>query len=273
MKKHLTTIALVLILVVGLAIMLYPTVSDMLSSKRQAGVMTTYSHAVTAKRDYTDEWDAARSFNQSLAEKANRFRLNDEEQQAYERCLNVGGRGVIGTISIPRIDVSLPIYHGTSDSVLQAGIGHIEGTSLPTGEQGTHCALSGHRGLPSATLFTNLDRVAVGDTFQLTVLDRRQLYQVDQILVVLPEEMDALAIDPQETYCTLVTCTPYGINSHRLLVRGRLVAPDDRVLVTDVRQLDAFWVTIVTAIPLVLLALVWIACFLRYRRNSTRKER
>lgn len=274
MKKHLSTIALVLVLLFGVAIMLYPVVSDYINAQSHAKVITLYTAAVTDAKDYSTEWEAARAFNEKLRSKGNRFSLSESEKATYNELLNVNGVGIIGYIKIPKIDVSLPMYHGTSDAVLQVGVGHIEGTSLPTGDIGTHSAFSGHRGLPSATLFTNLDRLEIGDTFTLNVLDKTLVYEVDQILVVLPNEMDALAIDPEQEYCTLITCTPYGINSHRMLVRGHRVTVNDVILVSDIQPIDSTLVTTVVAVPLLVLWLIWLAAFVGGKHGKTkRKER
>ena len=220
-----STIGLVLVLVVGFSLLLYPTVSDWWNSMHQSRAVASYTQKVSEldKTDYQNVWQAARDYNQTLTQKPNRFFMPDEERAVYDELLNVAGNGVMGTIEIKKLNVNLPVYHGTNEAVLQVAIGHVEGSSLPTGDVGTHCVLSGHRGLPSAKLFTELDKMQVGDTFLLRVLDEVFTYEVDQILTVLPEEVEALAIDPLQDYCTLVTCTPYGINTHRMLVRGHRV--------------------------------------------------
>ena len=187
--------------------------------------------------------------------------LSEEEYAEYETMLNLTGSGIMGYIEIPKISCSLPIYHGTDEAVLQIAVGHIEGTSLPTGGAGTHTVLSGHRGLPSARLFTDLDQMEEDDLFVIRVMDRVMTYMVDQILIVLPEEMDGLAIDPGEDYCTLVTCTPYGINSHRLLVRGRRtdnVEMEQMIkVVSDATQVKPILVAPVLAAPMLLILLIW----------------
>ncbi len=220
-----STIGLVLVLVIGFSLLLYPTVSDWWNSMHQSRAVASYTQKVSQleKKDYQAYWRAARDYNQTLPLKNNRFYMPDEERAIYDELLNVAGNGVMGTIQIKKLGVNLPIYHGTSEGVLQVAIGHVEGSSLPTGDIGSHAVLSGHRGLPSAKLFTELDKMQLGDTFILNVLDETFTYQVDQILTVLPEEVEALALDPEQDLCTLVTCTPYGINTHRLLVRGHRV--------------------------------------------------
>lgn len=221
----LSTILLLSVFLLGLALLLYPTVSDYWNSFHASRAITRYTEKVAEldSERYAALWEAARAYNGSLAEKENRFVMSDEEREEYEGLLNVAGNGIMGTIEIPGIGCTLPVYHGTGEAALQAGAGHLEGSSLPVGGPGTHCVLSGHRGLPSARLFTDLDRVAVGDRFTLRVLDEALRYEVDQILTVEPSDVDALAIEAGKDYCTLVTCTPYGINSHRLLVRGHRV--------------------------------------------------
>ena len=262
MKKPLSTILLVGVFLLGLGILLYPSVSDYWNSMHQTRAIASYAETVSQldTAQYDEMWKAAQDYNRSLAQRETAFALTDEQKAAYESLLDVSGLGVMGYIEIPEIDCSLPIYHGTEESVLQVAVGHLEWSSLPVGGEGTHCVLSGHRGLPSAKLFTNLDKLAVGDTFLLRVLDEVLTYEVDQILIVEPEQVDALGIVPGEDYCTLVTCTPYGINTHRLLVRGHRVenTPEAaRMHVTaDATQFDPLLVAPVLAIPVLLLLLI-----------------
>lgn len=261
MRKHLSTIILILVFLVGLSLLLYPTVSDWWNSLHQSRAIAQYSEQVAALDNdrYEEFWQAARRYNDALLEKENRFVLTDEQREAYNALLNVSGNGVIGYIEIPSIGCSLPIYHGTSEAVLQVAVGHIEGSSLPTGGAGTHCVLSGHRGLPSAKLFTDLDKLAKGDTFILSVLDETLTYEVDQILIVEPRELDALEIDPDKDYCTLVTCTPYGVNSHRMLVRGHRVENEVEARIirvtADAIQIEPVVVAPLVAVPMLLLLL------------------
>jgi len=263
MRKHLSTIILVIVLIVGVMILLYPTVSDYWNSFHQSRAIASYLEQIENidPVDYEKEWARAEQYNRALTSRPNRFMLSEEEYAEYETMLNLTGSGIIGYIEIPKINCSLPIYHGTDEAVLQIAVGHIEGSSLPTGGAGTHTVLSGHRGLPSARLFTDLDQIEEDDLFVIRVLDRVMTYMVDQILIVLPEEMDGLAIDPREDYCTLVTCTPYGINSHRLLVRGKRT---DNVemeqiikVVSDATQVKPILVAPVLAAPMLLILLVW----------------
>lgn len=267
MKKHLSTIFLVLVLVAGLSLLLYPTVSDYWNSFHQTYAIQQYAEQVASMetKDYNDVWQAATDYNWDMKSRGNRFLLDDEERETYETMLNVAGNGVMGYVEIPKIECRLPIYHGTNEAVLQVAIGHIEGTSLPVGGLGTHCVVSGHRGLPSARLFTDLDQVTVGDTVLIHVLDETLTYLVDQILIVEPHDTTALAIDPACDYLTLVTCTPYGINSHRLLVRGHRIETEAgpvHVTVRDDAALVDEWVVMpFVAVPVVVVLLLYMLLF------------
>lgn len=226
MKKNrgnsMTTLFLVLMLFAGLSLLLYPTVSNYWNSLHQSRAIAAYVEQVTQIDNETFDQlrEQARAYNRTLVGKAYRYDMTRQEREEYLGLLNVSENGIIGYIEIPGIHCELPIYHGTDADALQIGVGHIEGSSLPVGGESTHCAISGHRGLPSAKLFSDLDKLTVGDRFILRVLDDTLTYEVDQIHTVLPGEMDELEIVEGEDYCTLVTCTPYGVNTHRLLVRG-----------------------------------------------------
>ena len=263
MRKHLSTIILVIVLILGVMILLYPTVSDYWNSFHQSRAIASYLEQIENidPVDYEKEWARAEQYNRELSGKPNRFMLSEEEYAEYETMLNLTGSGIMGYIEIPKISCSLPIYHGTDEAVLQIAVGHIEGSSLPIGEPGTHTVLSGHRGLPSAKLFTDLDQMEEGDLFVIRVLDRVMTYMVDQILIVLPEEMDGLAIDPKADLCTLVTCTPYGVNSHRLLVRGHRTENQEMEtiirVVSDATQIQPALVAPVLAAPMLLVLLLW----------------
>jgi sortase A len=224
-RSILTTLLLVLILLLGMAIIAYPTVSDWWNSFHQSRAIASYSEAVDSASEAEIQaiFDAAEAYNASLLEKDNPFAMTQENLDEYYSLLDVSGTGVMGYIQIPVIDVTLPIYHGTSEGVLQVAIGHLDWTALPIGGESTHAVLSGHRGLPSARLFTDLDKVIVGDYFTITSLNRTVTYEVDQIRIVEPQDVAELKTVPGEDYCTLVTCTPYGINTHRMLVRGRRI--------------------------------------------------
>lgn len=267
MKKHLSTIFLVLVLVAGLSLLLYPTVSDYWNSFHQTYAIQKYTEQVATMevKDYNDVWQAAADYNWEMKAQGNSFVLDDEERERYNALLNVAGNGVMGYVEIPKIDCRLPIYHGTNEAVLQVAIGHIEGTSLPVGGLGSHCVVSGHRGLPSARLFTDLDQIVVGDTVLIHVLDETLTYLVDQILIVEPYDMSALAIDPACDYLTLVTCTPYGINSHRLLVRGHRVeteaGPVHVTVRDDAAMVDELVVVPFVAVPVVIVLLLYMLLF------------
>lgn len=262
MKKHLTSFFLALVFLAGIALILYPTVSDYMNSLHQSRAISTYAESVEKMdtQQYKSTWADAQEYNRALKVRTNSFRLTDEEIIQYNRLLNVGGYGVMGYIEIPSIQVSLPIYHGTDESVLQTAIGHLEWTSLPVGGESSHCVLSGHRGLPSAKLFTNLDKLVVGDAFTLRVLDEVLTYEVDQILIVEPKDVDDLKIVEGQDYCTLVTCTPYGVNTHRLLVRGhRIENPEEAhavVVTADATQIKPILVAAMLAIPVLLLLII-----------------
>ena len=228
MRRKLSTILFVIVFLAGLSLLLYPTVSDYWNSFHQSRAIASYVDAV----DNTDEQKleemrlAAEAYNEKLLSKQDRYDMSDSDRAEYESLLDVSGTGVMGYVEIPSINVSLPIYHGTDNTILQIGVGHIEGTSLPVGGASTHCAVSGHRGLTSSKLFTDIDQMAEGDTFKLYVLGETLTYEVDQIRIVLPDELNDLKIEEGQDYCTLFTCTPYGVNSHRLLIRGHRIAND-----------------------------------------------
>ena len=274
MKKRLSTVILILVFLTGLSLLLYPTVSDYWNSFHQSRAIASYDSEVAAldNTDYETLWTAAQDYNRRLARQENPLAQSEEDLAEYEDLLNLDGTGAMGYIEIPELKVSLPIYHGVDEGVLQVAVGHIPGTSLPTGGEGTHCVLSGHRGLPSAKLFTNLDQLCEGDTFLLRVLDETLTYEVDQILIVEPHEVEPLAIDPGQDYCTLVTCTPYGINTHRLLVRGHRIenqAGASSVRVTaDAMQIEPAVVAPMVAAPILLLLMLWI--LLRKPRKEKR---
>lgn len=262
MRKHLSTVILVFLLLIGLSLLLYPTVSDYWNSFHQTRAIATYAENV-AKLDnnqYDQLWEDARAYNEALRFRSNPYYLSEEQKAQYESLLDASGLGVMGYIEIPEIDVSLPIYHGTEESVLQVAVGHLDWTSLPVGGESTHCVLSGHRGLPSAKLFTNLDKLQTGDIFMLRVLDNVLTYEVDQILIVEPQETGALRIEEGKDYCTLVTCTPYGINTHRLLVRGHRIDNLEEVktvrVTADAVQIEPMLVAPMVAIPILLVLLL-----------------
>ncbi len=266
MKKqkthHAATVFLVLILIVGLSLLLYPSVSNYWNSFHASQAISTYAEDVAnlSENQYDAIWTAAREYNQKLAEQGESFALSDEQRAAYEKQLDVSGLGIMGYIEIPEIKVSLPIYHGSDEAVLQVAVGHLEWSSLPVGGESSHCVLSGHRGLPSAKLFTNLDELQEGDIFMLRVLDEVLTYEVDQISIVEPSQVADLQIEEGKDLCTLVTCTPYGINTHRLLVRGHRIenvqASKAIRITSDALQIEPLLVAPIAAAPILLLLLV-----------------
>jgi len=271
-KGRLSNMILILVFVLGLALLLYPTVSDYWNSMHQSKAIVEYVGQVAEmdQDSYSQLWEAARRYNDSLPSKEDRYFLTPDERAEYDSLLNVTGTGIMGYIEIPSIHCSLPIYHSTDESVLQTAIGHVEGTSLPVGGKGSHCVLSGHRALPSAKLFTDLDQLIEGDTFTLDVLDEVLTYEVDRILIVEPHEMEALEIDPEQDYCTLVTCTPYGINTHRLLVRGHRIASAQAGTVrvpADAMQIEPMLVAPMVAIPMLLVLLIILLIPKKSRKN------
>lgn len=258
-----TTILLVLLLLVGLSVMLYPTISDWWNSKTQSRAVATYQKAANDLSDKENEeiLSRARKYNEEIAKLARPF-VDYDQVKGYEDILDITGTGVMGYISIPTIRVELPIYHGTSDGVLNVAVGHLQGSSLPVGGADTHSVISAHRGLPSAKLFSDLDKLAEGDEFTITVLKEVYTYEVEAVYIVLPNEMDKLNIIPGEDHVTLTTCTPYGVNSHRLLVRAKRVETADDTksvskITADAVQLDSLVVVPFVAIPLFVVLLVW----------------
>ena len=262
MKKRGTTIILLLVLIAGLSLLLYPTLADWWNSMTQSRAVASYVEAVAQIDDeqYARLWNEALEYNRSLTSRDNDYLLNQEQKATYEEILDIGGLGIMGYIEVPSIGVTLPIYHGTDETVLQVAIGHLEWTSLPVGGKSSHCVVSGHRGLPSARLFTDLDKLVVGDTFMFRVLDEILTYEVDQILIVEPHETDDLKIVEGEDLCTLITCTPYGVNSHRLLVRGHRVENQETAVTVrvtaDATQIEPAIVAPILAIPMLLVLLI-----------------
>jgi sortase A len=252
------TVALFIILAVGLAIISYPTFSNWWNTRHATRAIAGYVEAVKQLDDGSKQEiiEKAREYNSNLSAGVD-FELTETEYAEYESILDISGTGIMGYIQIPSINVNLPIYHGTDEAVLQIAVGHIAGSSFPVGGEGTHAVLSGHRGLPSARLFTDLDKMTEGDIFTITVLDEVVTYQVDQIRIVLPEETGELAIVDGKDYCTLVTCTPYGINSHRMLVRGHRIDNLDEeqalIVSAEASKVSSSIVIFAVGIPLVLI--------------------
>lgn len=261
MKRKISNLIIVLIFFTGLSLLLYPVVSDYWNSLHQTRAVAGY----TEQTEHMDETDYnkllkdAEEYNKTLIGKDGRYRMSEAEKAEYKKLLYITDDGIMACIEIPVIRCSLPVYHGVDDEILQVAVGHLPGSSLPVGGESTHCVISGHRGLPSAKLFTNLDKLTEGDIFSIRVLNEIHTYEIDQIRIVLPEELDDLEIYEGKDYCTLVTCTPYGINTHRLLVRGirndALADADASRITTEALQIDPILVTPVVALPLLLILL------------------
>ena len=276
LRKHLVTMILVLILLVGLGLILYPSVSDWWNSFHQSRAIASYVEQVQNIDDERKErmLAEAEAYNRSLISTGLKFQLTEEEADAYAKVLDVTGTGIMGYIQINSIGVNLPIYHGTDEAVLQVAIGHLAGTSLPVGGLSTHTVVSGHRGLPSARLFTDLDKLREGDTFTITVFDETLTYQVDQIRTVEPTDLSNLRIFPGYDYCTLVTCTPYGVNTHRLLVRGKRIENIKGALIVtpDAIRIPSYVVIPVILIPVLLLALLIALIYYGFRKPKPTEE-
>lgn len=278
MRKNLSTIILILIFLVGLSVMLYPSVSDAVNRKHQSRAVAGYAEEVEqlSDADYQTYFDAADAYNRQLNTTPNAF-YKPDLVSGYAQTLDISGTGIMGYITIPKISVELPIYHGTDEGVLQVAAGHLEGSSLPVGGAGTHAVISAHRGLPSAKLFTNLDELEVGDRFTITVLNRVLTYEVDQISIVLPTEIDQLLPTEGMDYVTLMTCTPYGINTHRLLVRGKRVETTESQkhihVAADAFRIEPIIVAPILAIPMLLAALVGVLVAPHLRKRSKRRRK
>ena len=278
MRKNLSTIILILIFLVGLSVMLYPSVSDAVNRKHQSRAVAGYAEKVEqlSDADYQTYFDAADAYNRQLNTTPNAF-YKPDLVSGYAQTLDISGTGIMGYITIPKISVELPIYHGTDEGVLQVAAGHLEGSSLPVGGAGTHAVISAHRGLPSAKLFTNLDELEVGDRFTITVLNRVLTYEVDQISIVLPTEIDQLLPTEGMDYVTLMTCTPYGINTHRLLVRGKRIETTESQkhirVAADAFRIDPIIVAPILAIPMLLAALVGVLVAPHLRKRSKRRRK
>lgn len=276
MKKNISSIILVLVFFVGLCVMLYPTVSDYINTKHQSRAIAAYNEMLAnmTEEDYSKIFEQAYAYNTKLY-KTDRSFYAPDQVEGYSNTLDVSGNGIMGYITIEKIGVELPVYHGTGDEVLNVAVGHLYGSSLPVGGENTHCVLSAHRGLPSAKLFTNLDKLDEGDTFTITVLNKVLTYRIEQILVVVPSDVSALQTVAGKDYCTLLTCTPYGINSHRLLVRGtRIETAEEKQQIyvsADAFKIDPFIITPIAAVPMLLILLV--VLLVKYRpKNAVQQD-
>lgn len=267
-KGSTSTILLVIIFLAGLSLLLYPTVSNFVNERNQTKAIADYTQNVNDlnAEKYAALWAEAHAYNQALLDRKNPFNLPEELLPQYESLLNISGAGIMGYIEIPSIDCTLPIYHGTDEVVLQVAVGHLEWTSLPVGGESTHSVISGHRGLPSAELLTHIDKLDIGDKFYIHVLDQVLEYRVDNIAVVEPDDTSMLHITEGKDYMTLVTCTPYGINSHRLLVRGERVENSNATVSgqiyvnNEVRSIHLMYVIPVVLVMIVLAVgvLLWV---------------
>lgn len=260
MRKHISTIIAGIIFLTGLSLLLYPTISNFWNSKHQTQAVADYSKQIEKMDDQEKEQAlaAAEEYNQTLITNGGRFTPSEEEDTLYDSLLDANGTGMMGYITIPEIRCKLPIYHGVEDSVLQVGIGHIEGSSLPVGGRGTHCVLSGHRGLPSAKLFTDLDKLEKGDIFLLHIYDKVLTYEIDH----------------GKDLCTLLTCTPYGINTQRLLVRGHRIenrSGDDSRVTSDAAEVSSLTVAVCVAIPLLIISFLVVDLSIRRSRKKQKK--
>lgn len=274
-RKHISTIILCITFVTGLSLLLYPTVSNYWNAQHQTQAVVDYTERIEKMDDSEklNEISRAVDYNSLLIDNGRRFSPGKEEDLLYRGILSTDDNGMMGYITIPELRLKLAIYHGVDESVLQVGIGHIEGSSLPVGGEGTHCVLSGHRGLPSAKLFTDIDKLELGDVFMLHVYDEVLTYEVDQILIVEPEDYSALAIEEGKDYCTLVTCTPYGINTHRLLIRGHRVENkviDGTRVISDAIKVNKYLV--IACVSLLLLVVYCLAVLIIKLYKKKRHE-
>lgn len=272
-RRNFVTLILFLIGLIGVGLIAYPTFADWWNSFHQSRAVASYAEAVADmnREEYNQIIEAAEEYNRELAKTGVIWNLDEEQEKKYTSLLNVNETGIMGYIDIPKIKIMLPVYHGVDEAILQVAIGHLSGTSLPVGGRSSHCVVSGHRGLPSAKLFTDIDKLVEGDTWTINVLDRTLTYEVDQIRVVEPTDLSDLQIEKGKDYCTLVTCTPYGINTHRLLVRGHRIenAQGEANVVADALQLEPIYIAPFIAAPMIafLLIIMLISTSRRGRRR------
>ncbi len=275
--KKLSTVLLIATFVAGLSLLLYPTVSNYWNTLHASRAVATYVDAVQnmGEDKRREMLQKAIDYNKSLTSDNQRLTISSARRQEYESILDVDGNGMIGYIEIPNVNITLPVYHGTNDDVLQIAVGHLDWTSLPVGGTSTHCVLSGHRGLPSAKLFTNLDQVKEGDTFVIRVLDEVLTYEVDQIRIVEPAAVDDLMIENGKDYCTLVTCTPYGVNSHRLLVRGHRVENESESIrvTSEAIQIEPLIVAPAIAIPTLIIIFVLLIASSNKKKKKQKSQK
>lgn len=278
LKKNGLTLILLLILLIGAGLIAYPSFANWWNSFHQSRAVASYAETVANMN--TEEYERiiskAQAYNRKLSRSGILWTLDEDEEKEYKEQLDIGTSGIMGYIDIPKIDVMLPIYHGIDESILQVAVGHIPGTSLPVGGKGSHCVVSGHRGLPSARLFTDIDKLVEGDSFTITVLNKTLTYEVDQIRTVLPTDLSDLQIEKGKDYVTLVTCTPYGINTHRLLVRGHRIenADGDASVIADALQIEPIYIAPFIAVPILILLIIgmFIMTGMRTRRRREKRQ-
>lgn len=263
MKKRKTNIILLVSFFIGLSVLLYPSVSSYWNSKTQTKAIIDYEAMLAAYKpeDYSAIFAEADQYNQALSKLSTPLLDYAQLDDRYWRTLDISGTGMMGYLTVPKISQELPVYHGTGDDVLAIAVGHMEGSSLPVGGESTHSVVSAHRGLPSAVLFTYLDRMEIGDTFYFTILDRTITYEVDQIRIVEPNDISLVGIEPGKDYCTLLTCTPYGINTQRLLVRGHQIDATQKrniYIANEAYRVDPLVVMPIVALPIIFVLLVYV---------------
>ena len=263
MQSRKATIILLVSFFIGLSVLLYPSISSYWNSKTQSEAIVDYEAMLAAYKpeDYSIIFEQADEYNKALAALPVPLRDHAQVDDLYWSTLDVTGTGMMGYVTVPKISQELPVYHGTSNSVLSAAAGHFQGTSLPVGGARTHCVVSAHRGLPTAVLFTHLDRMEIGDTFYFTILDRTITYEVDQIRIVEPHDVSLIQIEGEQDYCTLLTCTPYGINTQRLLVRGHQIDASQKrniYIANEAYRVDSRIVMPIVALPILFMWLVYV---------------
>ena len=257
-------------MIVGIGLLVYPTLANRWNVLHQTRLVSSYVSTVAKmnREEYDRVLEEASKYNSELSKTGALWNMTEEQIEQYENTLNIDDTGVMGYIDIPKIHVQLPLYHGTDKIILQIAIGHIMGSSLPVGGESSHCVVSGHRGLPSARLFTDIDKLENGDTWTLNILDQTLTYEVDQIRVVEPSNLRDLKIVKGKDYCTLVTCTPYGINSHRLLVRGHRIpnVQGNARVTADALQIETIYVAPFVAAPILLVLIIYLVITTRKKR-------
>ena len=260
LKKHFLTMIIMIVMLVGIGLLLYPSVANYWNQFHQTRAIMAYNDTVSSlsTEDYEKILNDAKEYNEKLGETGIVWKMSKAQKAEYEKQLAVDSSGIMGYVSVPKFHIKLPIYHGTNESVLQIAIGHLEQTSLPVGGESSHCEVSGHRGLPSARLFTDIDKIKEGDTWTMNVLNETLTYECDQIRIVEPEDLSNLQIAKGKDYCTLITCTPYGVNTHRLLVRGHRIPNVDgnANLTADAIQIEPIYIAPFLAVPIILILLI-----------------